>query len=458
MKRSQQYREQIASKLDEVSAINAICAKDNREPTADETAIVNAAIGEDGQGGEVKSLKARLAQSEAFEAEVANQAAIRNPANVYHVGGSNDADSGSIFARVKMPPSARRGGVTAFKGPHAEQAAYGFGRMVLAACGRESSNNWCRDTFGIDVRNAMSSGSDSDGGFLVPAEYAAEIIRLVNEYGVARGVCQIVPMTRDTLSQPKRSGGITAYAIGEIGTPTASSPTLDQVQLVAKMFGALAYYSNTLDEDAAASVGNLIAQEMALGFAYKEDSCLFNGDGGSTYNGIVGIKESLAAGATYTALAGNTGFKTLDLDDFEGMVATLPSYAFQNGGPQWYIHRSAWAVSMLRLAVAAGGNTTREIAGGLQTQFLGYPVNFVEVMNSTLTAQTSTEGLCYFGNLRQGVMFGDRRGLSVAQSKEVQFLTQQTTVLGTERFDINVHEDGTASACGSIVMLATPGS
>jgi HK97 family phage major capsid protein len=91
-------------------------------------------------------------------------------------------------------------------------------------------------------------------------------------------------------------------------------------------------------------------------------------------------------------------------------------------------------------------------------QFLGYPVVFVEVMNKTLTDQASTEGLVYFGNIRQGVKFGDRRGVTLDVSREVRFLTQQIAVLGTERLDIVVHEKGTASECGSIVMLATPGS
>jgi HK97 family phage major capsid protein len=114
---------------------------------------------------------------------------------------------------------------------------------------------------------------------------------------------------------------------------------------------------------------------------------------------------------------------------------------------------------MLRLATAAGGNTTRELAAGAsEVQFMGYPVVFVEVMNNTTTAQTSTDGLVYFGNIRQGVDFGDRRGVTMDMSREVAFTTQQIAVLGTERFDIKVHDAGTASVSGSIVMLSTPGS
>jgi len=458
--KSQQLQEQINGILDEVVAINTSIEKEGREAKAEETARIAELIGDDGVSGKLAKLKAAKAQAESFERELtAARAARMVPGGVHHEQ-AGIADSSSIFARIKVPARAKaRAPVTAFIGADAEQQAYGFGRLVMAVCGRQSSQEWCQDTLGIDFRNAMSGGSDSDGGFLIPSEYEANLIRLVNEYGVIRRAAEVVPMARDVKDTPKRSGGVTGYWLGETGTPTEGTPTLDLVKLVAKKLGALSYYSRDVDEDSAIAVGNLIAQEMALAMAYSEDNAAFNGDGTSSYGGIVGIKESLAAGATYTAIAGNLRYGTLDLEDFEGMIAKLPSYAFMNGGPSWYIHRSGWAMSMLRLAAAAGGNTTRELAAGAsQVQFLGYPVVFTEVMNKTLTDQASTEGLVYFGNIRQGVKFGDRRGVTLDVSREVKFLTQQIAVLGTERLDIVVHEKGTASESGSIVMLATPGT
>ena len=457
--KSKKLRESIAAKLAEVSALQDRCEKESREYTADEKAHVDAAIGVDGKGGEVANLKAQLAQAEAFENEIAALAANRIPGGVHHERAGVE-DSSSIFSRVKVPARAlARGRITAFAGPDKEKQAYAFGRYVMAICGNQRSQQWCADTIGFDIKNVNTEGSDPEGGFLVPHEFEATLIRLVNEYGVIRRVARPVPMSRDTKSYPRRTGGLTAYAIGEISAPTETTMTVDQIQLVAKKFGVLTYYSRDLDEDAALSVGNLIMEEAALAFANKEDECGFNGTGASTYNGIVGIKESLAAGSKYTAITGNTSFGTLDLEDFEGMIAKLPSYAFRDGGPSWYIHRSGWALSMLRLAAAAGGNTTRELAAGAsEVQFLGYPVVFVEVMNNTTTAQTSTDGLVYFGNIRQGVDFGDRRGVTMDMSREVAFTTQQIAVLGTERFDIKVHDAGNANNAGAIVMLSTPSS
>ena len=456
--KSKVLQERIAAALDEVQALTNVIDSENREPKAEESARIAELIGEDGNGGIVANLKKQLAQATAFERELASVQASRQIPAVHESRGVESANN--LFARVRIPSRAQaRAPITSFVGEHAPQAAYSFGKLVMAVCGHNGAENWCRDSLGIDVKNAMSGGSDSDGGFLIPTEFEANLIRLVNEYGVIRRSAEIVPMARDVKDTPRRTGGITGYWIGETGTPTEGTPTLDLVKLVAKKLGALSYYSRDVDEDSAIAVGNLIMQEMALAMAYAEDNAGFNGDGTSSYGGIVGIKESLAAGATYTAISGNTAFGTLDLEDFEGMIAKLPSYAFMNGGPSWYIHRSGWALSMLRLAANAGGNTTRELAAGAsQVQFLGYPVVFVEVMNNTTTAQTSTEGLVYFGNLRQGVKFGDRRGVTIDMSREVRFLTQQIAVLGTERLDIKVHETGTSTASGSIVMLATPSS
>jgi HK97 family phage major capsid protein len=107
---------------------------------------------------------------------------------------------------------------------------------------------------------------------------------------------------------------------------------------------------------------------------------------------------------------------------------------------------------------AAGGNTIADLQAGAQPRFLGYPVVFADVMNSTLTAQTSTDGLAYFGNLRMAGLFGDRRGLAIATSTDVYFTTDDVGVRATERFDVNIHDKGDASNAGGIVMLSTPGS
>jgi HK97 family phage major capsid protein len=214
--------------------------------------------------------------------------------------------------------------------------------------------------------------------------------------------------------------------------------------------------SNDLLEDAIIDLGNLVATDAALKFAEKEDDCGFNGDGTSTYGGIVGLKNALLAGATKTAATGNTAFSTLDLADFEGMVGLLPSYA--RSGAKWFISQAGWADSMLRLLNAGGGNTMVDLGNGPRLSFLGYEVVVSQKMNSTLTAQTSTNGLVFLGRLDLAATVGVKRGIRVSVLRELYAATRQTGLIIDQRMDINCHERGTASVSGPVVMLATPGS
>jgi HK97 family phage major capsid protein len=138
------------------------------------------------------------------------------------------------------------------------------------------------------------------------------------------------------------------------------------------------------------------------------------------------------------------------------MIGQLAEWA--EGNAKWYISKAGWAASMMRLSDAAGGNTTDNIAGGTGRQFLGYPVRVSQVMNSTLTAQTSTEGLAYLGDLRRGVVIGMRRQLRMKLSTERYLETDQIGFLATVRFDVNVHDVGGSSTPGGIIGLETPGS
>jgi HK97 family phage major capsid protein len=446
--------EKRAALLDEATAINNLVEKENRDPTPEEAARMAEIFGDDGNGGEAAKLAARIAQAQKLENEIAAVQAMRlQPARHEQQQPTQN--------RITVPARAARYRASdlakVMPAAEADAVAYGFGQWFAAFQGHEGAKQWCQD-HGFGFRAAMTEGFDSKGGYLVPEQFEAAVIALLNDYGVARRSLAVVPMTSDTKITPRRTGGLTVYSVGEGSTITASDISYDQVRLIAKKFAILIKHSAELAEDAAVAMGNEFAREIAYAFAEKEDQCAFNGDGTSTYGGIVGIKSALAAGSKYTAATGNTAFSTLDLEDFEGMMSKLPSYAYMNGGPSWYISRAGWAQSIQRLLAAAGGNTIADLQAGAQPRFLGYPVVFADVMNSTLTAQTSTDGLAYFGNLRMAGLFGDRRGLAIATSTDVYFTTDDVGVRATERFDVNIHDKGDASNAGGIVMLSTPGS
>jgi len=457
MKTVAELKQKRAELLAEAQAFADVAKADNRELTAEETGRVDNILGTDNKAGEVAKLDADIARAEKLEQA---KAKILAGANVTRHAEATPVVAGD-FSNIVIPARAHRvaNSRKVFKGTDGDKNAYAFGQWFLGMLGNEKSRNWANE-HGLEYRNAMTEGIDTKGGNVVPEQFETTIIDLRNDYGIARRELRVVDMTSDTKVTPRRTGGLTAYAVGEAATITASDKTFDNVRLIAKKWGVIARYSSELNEDAVISIANDLASEIAYAFANKEDDAVFNGDGTSAYHGNVGFKNALLAGAGYTAATGNTSFSTLDLEDFLGMTAQPKSYTWKMGGPKWYIHRAGYSQSMERLQMAAGGNTSANIAAGGQPTFLGYPVVFVEVMNSTLGAQTSTTGLCYFGNLQMAAIFGDRRGMSLAQSTDVYFTSDEIAIRGTERFDINVHDVGTATTAdaGCIVVLKTPGS
>ena len=307
----------------------------------------------------------------------------------------------------------------------------------------------------------MSSTSNADGGALIFDEYRNTIIDLVQEYGVFRRYAEIAPMASDTVSWPRVTGGATGYFPAENSSTTESSPTFDYVSLTAREAAVLTAVPKTLAEDAVINLADLVTRKIAQAFAEKEDRCGFLGDGTSTYAGIYGVFPKIDDGnhtaSLVEAASGNTAFSTLDLTDFEAVVGALPEYPGMR--PAWFISKAGWAAAMMRLADSAGGNTTQNIVNGVpQASFMGYPVVWSQVCNSTLTAQTETV-LCVFGDLSMAATFGDRRVATMSSdSGGTYFAKRQVAIQGTERFDISVHDLGDTSNAGPLVGLKTPAS
>jgi HK97 family phage major capsid protein len=343
-------------------------------------------------------------------------------------------------------------------GPEAVDSAYRCGRWLKASMfKREDDLRWCRE-HGVEAR-ALSEGSNSSGGSLVPEEFAARVIRLVEEFGTFPGAAENVSMTRDTMVIPKRVSGTTAYFVGEGSAVTESEPTYTNVNLVAKKLAVGCRMSTEVVEDTAGIVNlaDAVAQEFATSLAYKIDICGWLGDGTQgTYGGINGVVNKINDGthtsSVHSAASGNTSFETLDIEDFLGAMGKLPIYARQ--GAAWYVSPAGYAASIARLKYAAGGNTVENVGAGAGDTFLGYPVNLVHVMNSTLGVDAAKVKVLY-GNLGLSSIYARRRDFSVRLFDQVYATTDQLLLQGTMRFDVNHHSLGSNSEAGPVIALKT---
>src|SRR5262249_46736353 len=161
-------------------------------------------------------------------------------------------------------------------------------------------------------------------------------------------------MNRDSMSVPRRTGGVSAFFVGEGAAPLESTATWDEVKLVAKKCAALVRMSTELSEDSLINVADWIVTEIAYAFASKEDDCLFSGDGTQTYGGINGLKNTIGSAGVYTA-TGHATFDVLTTADISMLMGLLPQYALP--GAKFFCSQSFYAAVFCRLGVAASGNT-----------------------------------------------------------------------------------------------------
>jgi len=334
--------------------------------------------------------------------------------------------------------------------------AYRLGMWFLGAvCGNQKAAQWIADR---GIKDHLES-NNALGGYLVPEEFAGDIINLVEQYGVFRANARVVSMSSDTRVQPKRTSGITAYFIGEGSSITSSDNGFDNVRLTAKKLAVYTRLSNELNEDAAVDLGAWVAQECARAFAQKEDECGFIGDGTSTYGGIVGATEALkAVSGTISLIKGlqvGTGnlYSELVLGDFNGVVGRLPQFA-DTANAAWYVSRTFYHNVMRKLGDAASGNTNETLAMGVNREpiFMGYPVRIAQAMPST---EANSQVCALLGDLSQGALFGDRRGIGVSISEHDAFQADELALRAVSRFDINAFGVGDTSAAGPIVGLIT---
>jgi HK97 family phage major capsid protein len=264
-----------------------------------------------------------------------------------------------------------------------------------------------------------------------------------------------MPMSSDKLTFGRRVGGVTVYKPGVNTAATESTPTVDTVNLNADEWAALVLYPKSMGMDMAASIGEMIAMEMAQAFAQAADDCGFIGDGTPTYLDVMGLTPRLIAvngvddGGGLVLGSGNA-WSELTEEDFLRVKAAVPRYAQRNF--KWYASNAFYWRVMAKIQLAKGGVTAAEFANAGSLLFLGDPVEITQSLPST---EANSQVPVLGGDLRMAATHGVREDLKIEEDRSVNFKERQVAVLATQRQDISIHSIGDASNAGPVVGLIT---
>lgn len=140
-----------------------------------------------------------------------------------------------------------------------------------------------------EIRNAYSSTVPSEGGFLIPEEFRAEMLRVGLEGTVVRGAgARVIPMAQPRIKFPMIDstsnassvfGGMIGFWTEEGGALTASSASFGSITLDASKLTGYAEIPNELLNDSAISVGPLVDQLFPETLMWFEDLAFISGNG-----------------------------------------------------------------------------------------------------------------------------------------------------------------------------------
>ncbi|MHA1661875.1 MAG: phage major capsid protein [Candidatus Thorarchaeota archaeon] len=271
------------------------------------------------------------------------------------------------------------------------------------------------------------------GGYLVPDEFRAELVRLAYQKSLALQKCRIVPMANLKLYMPSVASGFTA-TWGAINTQILDQLlTLGQVELSAEKMVSLSLVPVELLSSSAISVADLIANEMAEAFAKKIDEEVFDGNSSDSSNhkfdGLgyaTGVQEEVGAVDGTPTLA-----ELITEDNLIAMVANLAGSSALDGA-EWYWHPTAWNV--IRGLEDGASSKILRLNENYKYDLLGFPVN---LSNQVPVAATAELPVGFFGNLAN-VYIGDKMDFSLAVSTDERFSSDQAVFKGTQHIAVNV--------------------
>ncbi len=312
-----------------------------------------------------------------------------------------------------------------------------------------------------DEQKALSEGTDTAGGFLVPPDIQAELLVRTAQQSVMRGKCRVQATSRDTLKWPMvqaaaaaiggvASGGGSIFSSGFVGqwggeTPTTSDidAAFGSMDIPIKKIRVQTRLSNDFISDAVVNILSFLAQNGAENMALVEDQGFILGDGSALQP--LGVLNAPGISTTDLIAASPLTTHTMVNDTTHpgppgaliDLVYSLPPQYASRPGTAFLMRRST--EGKIRKYVDGAGRylwpaMTQSGFGAVDKELMGYAISNSDFMPTDGTA-TNTPVL--FGDLG-GYLIGQRAQITSTVLRERYADTDQTGIILWERVGGNV--------------------
>ena len=293
-----------------------------------------------------------------------------------------------------------------------------------------------------EVMDAMTAGTDAQGGYLVPEVQATEILKLAADGNPMRELATVKTISGESYPFLVRSGSAGSGWVAETAArPVTDTPTYSERRITPYEIYANPAVSQILLEDTAFDIEAEINEAVAQEFSDQENTKFFNGTGTSQIQGLLAGttvddaswadgKVGILTTASATAV---TGDELIDLQD-----ALKDRY---QANATWLMNKKTFT-AIRKLKQGSGGADryllwTPEIIGGrLVNTLMGVPVKKCSAMPEMAAGALAV----VYGDIRAAYVIIDRVGVSIMRDPYtnkpyVNFYTRKRVGGGIRNFE-----------------------
>jgi HK97 family phage major capsid protein len=295
---------------------------------------------------------------------------------------------------------------------------------------------------------ALSVGTGTDGGYLVPEEIERAVNRAVKDVSPIRAIAGIRQVSASVYRKPFAITGAESGWVAETAArPETDSPTLSalsEMQFPTMELYAMPAATSALLDDSAVDIEQWVAEEVRDSFAQQEGTAFVTGNGTAKPKGFLNYTKVANASWSW----GNIGFITTGAAGAFATASTTVNpadklidlvYAVKAGyrGNGTFVFNRATQAVIRKMKDAEGDYVWQPATkAGEPSMLMGYPVAESEDMPAIATDSYSVA----FGDFRRGYLIVDRVGIRILRDPYsakpyVLFYTTKRVGGGVQDFD-----------------------
>ncbi len=295
-----------------------------------------------------------------------------------------------------------------------------------------------KSTFGLYLRRkadetalkALGEGTNSAGGYTVPEDFRAELVKSLLDFAVIRPLARTWQTSSDTFRLPTLATRPTAAITAENAAYNESDPSFGTLSLTPYKYTLLTRVSEEVLTDSAINLQALLAELFGEAFADAQEAHFATGTGSGQPQGAV---TGAGVGVTAASNAAITADELIDL--YHSLGARYRSRAV-------FIANDTTIAALRKLKDSNGNYLLRRLGETPTDTLLGRPIY-------------AQNDMATIGSTAKTILFGDFRYYSIVDNVSISIrrLNERFAATGQVGFIANMRTDAKVTLADAFKVL-----